>query len=313
MKKFTFLIAVTFMSMPSFGQILNQGFETWVPNNETGHTYQMPQRWVTTDVLRTFVNELFGNPGYVSNTVSQTTGHSGNYATRMSVGTSTDGDTVAGTIFYCDSATTLVEAAFGANITPGFPCSTRPANFTGWYTWSRIGGDSAAINILFTKWNPSTQTRDSVAFETLYILSPVASWTMFSIPISYSLNVYPDTVFIGAGNSTGTPHIGSVFTVDDFAFSGTVPIGINEGAAENSFVSVFPNPFAEQTTLTIKDVQISKGKLEIYDVLGNKVRSMENLSGNTFIISREGLPAGIYFYTLSQENELLATGKINCQ
>lgn len=309
MKKFTFLIAVTVLSISASAQTYqNAGFEVWVPNNETAQTYQMPQRWLSMDVLITFFNELFGNPGYTVNSVSQTSSaHSGNYAVQMSVAISNYSDTVGGVVYYCNSADDILMDK------TGFPFAFRPANYTGWYKWNRIGGDTCGLFLIMTKWNTSTQSRDTVAYEENFIINSAAAWTQYSFPISYIMNVFPDTIFVAAGISSERPHIGSVFTVDDFAFSGTVPIGINEGAAEISSVSVFPNPFAEQTTLTIKDVQISKGKLEIYDVLGNKVRSMENLSGNNFIIAREGLPAGIYFYTLSEKNSILAKGKINCQ
>lgn len=74
-----------------------------------------------------------------------------------------------------------------------------------------------------------------------------------------------------------------------------------------------PNPFVDQATLKLSNAQITNGKLEIYDVLGNKVRQVENLSGSSFIISREGLPAGIYFYTLIAENALIATGKLSVE
>lgn len=297
------------MSFTASAQVyLNAGFETWVSNTETPHTYQMPQRWLTNDVLVTFLNELFGNNGYVVNSVSQTSSaHSGNYAVQMGVAVSNYSDTVGGSILYCNTASDiLMDQA-------GLPFASRPANYTGWYKWNRVGGDSAAVFLIMTKWNSSTHTRDTVANEENYIINSAAAWTQFSFPITYLMNVNPDTIFVAAGNASNSPNVGSVFTVDDFGFMGTVPIGINEAPAMIAAVSVFPNPFAEQATLNIKDVQLSNGKIELFDVLGNKVRSMENLSGNNFIISREGLPAGIYFYTVTEENTLLATGKIDCQ
>jgi hypothetical protein len=309
MKKITFLIALTLMSFSASAQVyLNGGFETWVANTETPHTYQMPQRWLTIDVVSTFFNELFGNNGYVVNSVSQTsTAHSGNYAVQMSVAVSNFSDTVAGAILYCNTVNDLLADK------AGLPFASRPANYTGWYKWNRVGGDTCGVNLIMTKWNTTTQSRDTVAYEENVIINAASGWTTYSFPISYIMNIFPDSIFVVAGNLTQRPHVGSVFTVDDFGFSGTVPIGINESPVAVASVSVFPNPFAEQTTLNIKDVQLSKGKIELYDVLGNKVRSMENLSGNNFIISREGLPAGIYFYAITEENVLLATGKINCQ
>jgi hypothetical protein len=274
----------------------------------------MPQRWLTSDILTTYLNDIFGNPGYVVNSVSQTTGHSGNYAVQMSVDASNMGDTVAGTIFYCDSASTLLMNAFGGNVTPGFPFSTRPANFTGWYKWLRFGGDTAGTYLVMTKWNASTHSRDTVAeISAHYLTTPMTAWTQFSVPITYLMNVNPDTLFLAAGIISSTPHIGSLFTLDDLAFNGSVPIGINDVTVATSSASVMPNPFTDNATLTLNNTQVQNGKLEIYDMLGNKVRQQENLSGSTFTISREGLATGIYFYTLSDKNALVVSGKLSVQ
>ncbi|CAN5839718.1 hypothetical protein BH11BAC7_BH11BAC7_00910 [soil metagenome] len=308
MKKITFLIALSITCISASAQtVLNPGFETWIPNTETSHTYQVPQRWISSAVILTFFNDLFGNPGYVVNNVSQSSpAHNGSYAVQMSVAVSNYGDTSAGYIAYGNSLDDVLNGG-------GFPLSTRPANLTGWKKWVRIGGDSASVYVVMSKWNAATQSRDTVGVGEIFITSPSTSYTTFSVPINYVMNVMPDTVFIGIGNLSTVPHIGSVLTVDDLAFSGNVPIGINENNAATTAVVVMPNPFNEQATLNLKGAQISNGKMELYDVLGNKVREMENLSGSNFIISREGLPAGIYFYTLSEENTLIATGKLSVE
>lgn len=308
MKKFTFLIALSVLCISASSQtVQNPGFETWVSNNETAHTYQMPQRWVTSDIILTFFNELFGNPGYVVNSVSQTSvSHSGNYATQMGVAVSNYNDTVGGAIVYSNSVADLLEGG-------GFPFAFRPANLTGWKKWVRFGGDSATVIIQMSKWNATTQSRDMVADVEYFITTPSAAWSTFTVPINYIMNVYPDTITITIGNNSTYPHVGSVFTVDDLSFTGNVPIGINEITAATHSAVVMPNPFSDQATLNLKDAQITNGKMEIYDVLGNKVRQVENLSGSNFIINREGLPAGIYFYMLSEKNALIATGKISVE
>lgn len=314
MKKITLFIAFAITTISAFAQtILNPGFETWVSNSEATTTYQMPEHWVTHDVVLSYLNEQFGNPGYAVNSVTQVAGHSGNDAVQMGVGISTYGDTVSGGIFYCDSAIKVLEVLMGGGEMLGFPCTGRPANFTGWYKWNNVGNDSAQILFVLTKWNSTNQSRDTIGGALLDFQASVTPWTSFTMPVGYSMNVYPDTAFIYAANNSTRPSIGSLFTIDDLAFTGTAPIGINETVAPSHSAVVMPNPFNDQATLSLKDAQISNGKMEIYDVLGNKVRHVENLSGNNFIISREGLPAGIYFYTLSEENALIATGKISVE
>lgn len=308
MKKFTILFCLSLMCISASAQaILNSGFENWGPNTETSHTYQAPQHWVNGDVFTTFFYDIFVGPGFVINSVTQTgVAHSGNYAVQMSVAVSNQGDTAGGFIIYGNS---VIELLAGE----GLPHSTRPANLTGWKKWIRVGGDSATVDVQLTKWNPATQSRDIVGEGELFIITASSSFSAFTVPINYLMNVNPDTVSIELGNNSILPNIGSVFTVDDLAFTGTVPIGINEITPATNSAVVMPNPFSDEATLSLKNAQITNGKMEIYDVLGNKVRQVENLSGSNFIISREGLPTGIYFYTLSEENALIATGKISVE
>ena len=297
MKKFTFLIAVTVLSISASAQTYqNAGFEVWVPNTETAQTYQMPQRWLTVDVVITFFNELFGNPGYTVNSVSQTSSaHSGNYAAQMSVAVSTYGDTVGGVVYYCNSADDLLMDK------TGFPFAFRPANYTGWYKWNRVGGDTCGLFLIMTKWNTTTQSRDTVAYEENFVINPASAWTQYSFPISYIMNIFPDTIFVAAGIASSNPNIGSVFTVDDFAFSGTVPIGINEGAAEISSVSVFPNP--SNGTFTISAAS-PINTIEIYNVLGEIVYTETAAATDNKQVNLSGQPAGIYLVQV-----LLANGK----
>ncbi|HEU4717892.1 MAG TPA: T9SS type A sorting domain-containing protein [Bacteroidia bacterium] len=314
MKKLLLLLAAT----PAFlaGQsIPNPGFETWVSNSESPHTYQTPQGWITGDIIQSSFSNLFGDPAYVSNTVSQvSSAHGGSSAVQMTVAQSNEGDTVAGIIYSVASANTVISSAFNGTPAMGFPYTTRSANLTGYYKLTRMGGDTAGAAICFTKWNTATQMRDTVALVNLFpVLTSASSWTSFTIPVNYLTSEYPDTAFIAFGISSATPHMGTTFTIDDIAFSGTVPAGIDEQHADNSLVSLFPNPFSDQATLDISKLNIDHARLEIYDMLGNKVRVMDDITGDKVVIDREGLPSGVYFYYLMNGNALAAEGKISVQ
>jgi hypothetical protein len=225
---------------------------------------------------------------------------------QLGVAASNMGDTVPGGVYYSSSAAAVWDAA-------GYGFTQRPANITGWYKWNRVGGDTTGVFLVMTKWNTTTQSRDTVAYHENFIATAVTPWTAFTFPINYMLNVYPDSIFMAIGNSSQNPHIGSAFTVDDIAFTGSVPIGINELQPALSTVIAMPNPFSQQATLTIQDAQISNGKFEMYDMLGNKVRVMENISGSSFTLDREGLPVGMYLYTLTGDNAFIASGKLTVE
>lgn len=88
---------------------------------------------------------------------------------------------------------------------------------------------------------------------------------------------------------------------------------INEISAPPTSITIFPNPFNSQTTLQINSSLINQEKklsLSVYDLLGNKVNSIENISSTTITLDRAQLSQGMYFYQLLNQNEIIATGKM---
>lgn len=282
-------------------------------NNESPHTYLVPQNWVTIDVLQSTLNDLFGDPTYVVNSVSQIgSAHGGVYALRMSVAVSNAGDTIAGAIFSEPSAVHFFDVAFGGQGALGFPYTTRSGTLTGFRKFTITGGDSATIGVIMTKWNTSTNTRDTLVNVQDYLFStPAAAWTSFSIPLTYSSSANPDTCLIFAGIVAQFPHVGTVFQIDDLAFSGIA--GVDEEHNTASVVSLMPNPFSDETTLSFSDVNLNHATLEVYDVLGNKVRVLTELNGSNIKFNREGLNDGLYFYSVIDENGVVVSGKMIIQ
>jgi hypothetical protein len=84
-------------------------------------------------------------------------------------------------------------------------------------------------------------------------------------------------------------------------------IGILE--SDLSEAVVFPNPFVNSTTISAS-TSFSNATLTVFDMLGNKVKQLQNLSGKTITIERENLPSGIYFYQLTEDNKLVVKGKL---
>lgn len=87
--------------------------------------------------------------------------------------------------------------------------------------------------------------------------------------------------------------------------------GIPSVNYENNSSKVFPNPFIEQTTvsLTVKSTQ-----LQIYDLTGRNVTSQCNIfksGSNDWIIKNQSLKSGIYIYKVFNGTWQLANGKLN--
>jgi hypothetical protein len=71
---------------------------------------------------------------------------------------------------------------------------------------------------------------------------------------------------------------------------------------------VYPNPFNYSTTIQLQQ-NIGNSNLIIYNIFGQIVRST-NVSGNKIIVERDNLPAGVYFYRITQNNEIIVSGKL---
>ena len=84
------------------------------------------------------------------------------------------------------------------------------------------------------------------------------------------------------------------------------------GINENNFsfaVSVSPNPFSHSTTLK-SDKFLTHASIVIYNTLGEQVKQLTNISGQTIIFQRDNLPAGLYFFRLSQNDMTFTAEKI---
>ncbi len=73
-------------------------------------------------------------------------------------------------------------------------------------------------------------------------------------------------------------------------------------------VTIVPNPFYVETILQT-DKSLSKATLAIYNSLGQKVKQLENMNGQTNILRRENLVSGLYYYQILVDNNILKTDK----
>ena len=86
------------------------------------------------------------------------------------------------------------------------------------------------------------------------------------------------------------------------------PIGIEENFVKDA-VNVYPNPFSCSTTL-LTDNLIKNATLTVYNLQGQAVKEINNISGQTIILFRDNLASGLYFIRLTQDNKVIATDKL---
>ncbi len=86
--------------------------------------------------------------------------------------------------------------------------------------------------------------------------------------------------------------------------------GINPRTDMPGFGMVYPNPFHYVAVLQLPPtLSITDGEMKVYDIHGKMVLRLNGRTEKTIIISRNNLPAGVYFYTLEDHNKFLCRGK----
>lgn len=73
--------------------------------------------------------------------------------------------------------------------------------------------------------------------------------------------------------------------------------------------SVFPNPFNTFTNFQFNSI-LNNAELNIYNLYGQNIKTIKNISADRVKIERGNLSSGLYFYELRQNSKNIATGKL---
>lgn len=257
MKKYILsLIAVAGVTAIVNAQIPNGGFENWT----TVGSYELPDGWGTMNnatasySVFTAAKGTPGNPGssYIKLT-SKTTGS-----------TVTNGIAVSGRL---DTVTLQPKS--------GFAFTQRPSALSGRWQHMIYGSSQGSIKVLTTKWNTSTNSRDTIAHAEQTLAGMAMSWANFSMNLMYMDSLhYPDSCMIVLQASGASPTNLDYLWADNLALTGTVAVtntmtvGIKEIQNSGSNLVLFPNPAHEsiQVALTLSHVQ--QVTIEMYDATG---------------------------------------------
>ena len=71
----------------------------------------------------------------------------------------------------------------------------------------------------------------------------------------------------------------------------------------DSKLKIYPNPFTNSTVLEFKNDGNNTFELNIFDIAGNKVKTMKNINGTRLSIKKGHLPPGHYFVELSSAKQ----------
>lgn len=275
----------------------NPNFENWTtPSTYTTDT--LPLNWWS----------------FYCNTVKPTMdAYSGTYATKIQ-GWFACG--IAQGIMVNGTAPTM----YGSFMDAGTPFTTKPAAISGYYKYTDVtAGDSAEVTIILKRYNTTTMQRDTVSYSTL-ALPATASYSLFTVPLNDLLpGVAPDSIIIMFNSSKHLLFDMTTMALPNLYIDRIVMPETTNNINENStflFASnLFPNPFSVSSTLVIdaEADQLKSAVVSIYDVNGKKVNEIRNLTSNTVQIEQNSLSAGNYFYKVTSEVGLLASGKFIVQ
>lgn len=85
-------------------------------------------------------------------------------------------------------------------------------------------------------------------------------------------------------------------------------IDVNSISREDNITTIYPNPFSNKAILKVDAILKSSINIQIYDVLGQIVESIET-DDNSIILNREQFNPGMFFYQIIESNKLISSGK----
>lgn len=174
--------------------------------------------------------------------------------------------------------------------------STNPTAVEQLGVYSRAGGTSAAapvvagIAALYLQQNPNASPMD--VKSALLACPKIDAMTGFSLPNSVWGYGKVDAFTTLAGCTTAVANLN----------------------AKNAELSIHPNPFSEQTTITYNLNNMgnfSHAELRIYDVLGQNVKTVILTDkASQLIVQRDALKSGSYMYNLVIDGKIIKTEKL---
>jgi hypothetical protein len=111
--------------------------------------------------------------------------------------------------------------------------------------------------------------------------------------------------------SSVTPAMCSVIDTNSMttSFQVNAASGIGNLNLDDNLFSIYPNPFSVQTILQT-NIFLHNATFKVSNYLGQTVKQINNISGQTVTLLRENLPIGLHFLQLIQGNQVIATKKI---
>jgi len=189
----------------------------------------------------------------------------------------------------------------------GVPFTDRPAIFKGYYKYTSVSGDSAAIVAQFHRSVNGQQELLGIAPFIEY--NTVSTWTAFNVPVIWYSTAVPDSMTVICTSSAGGENFeaadGSTLLVDELVFEYTS--GVTMPLMPEVSVQVYPNPTTELLNIHFPEYR-STSTVAVFDSQGRLVQTAV-LNQETTGVDVGLLSAGTYFYQVKTDEHIDAGGK----
>lgn len=276
---------MTLLFKISIAQIPNFSFENWT----SAGTYSVPDSWSTlnhTTASYSIFTATKGTPGNPGNTYLKLT-------------STTNGTAVINGVAVSGKLDTLTLKAKS-----GFASTLQPVSFSGKWQHMIFGSSQGSVKATFTKWNTTSNKRDTIAVAAQTLSGMAMSWANFNIPFSYKSSLIPDSCIIELRASGSNPTDQDYLWVDNLSFTGSVTGSKLESLTQME-LTVYPNPATEQVSILSPFAKINNnGVLTVYNMIGETLKYIE-FSDQTLTLNISDWPKGIYFFEFRQDGHSL--------
>jgi Secretion system C-terminal sorting domain/Right handed beta helix region len=258
---------------------------------------------------------IFLNSGTNNNTVIGNVVYGGNYLLDFNgspiIPTPMNGMTVKKNILFAKDATAYILRM--VDNTSGYNHGVIDSN----YYFQPYNSNNYTFIPPSTNWNFSTW-KSNTGYD-INSKSSFVNWTLPTSDDSLFMNQTDNivTISLGAtefldldsnvvcGSIILQPYTSKILIKTNYICSTT---GIDENNTEKD-VFIFPNPFSSTTTVQTDNV-FKDATLIVYNLHGQQVKQIKNISGQTVTLHRDNLPMGLYFIHLTQDNKTITTDKL---
>jgi hypothetical protein len=142
----------------------------------------------------------------------------------------------------------------------------------------------------------------------LYVIEGIGSSRGLIEPLcTYAID-FANRYLVCVKDSSGTVFTSAYIPYNSPFSCNPIIAGIPEVSSENT-IEIYPNPFSTQTSLHSGKV-LHKATLTLYNSFGQRVKQIENISGQSITLQRDNLGSGMYLVRLVQDNKVLLSHKI---